>query len=412
MNTRNLALVLALATLVSSPLSSQWRPLNFARDTSYNMRLLGFPRPAWVLAGRDGRMLLVPEYFQGEVVAYDSMFKKLPWTLSVGRGPNGDVFYVTQWGWVGDSVWLLDPFYKQVAIVGAKGTLAKSISWPTWVRPFWSDRRKYPLFSSVLAWHAAYPDATLLVEPTQPRHLLDTPQYDPDQRMLVRIDGDGRILKTIARIPAMEGRFQLRSGTEKQWVTVPNFAKAIWKASTDGRRIAVVSPISSDSGAFRITAIDENGDTVFSRRYAVEAARIAKERIDTILAAQKEFGRYTAAQVRDTVRKLFPAFYSPIVSADVGLDNSIWVSVRRPSTKVEDAEYFVVDAKGEPQGVLTVPRPTRFVSLSLGKIWVIQQDRVKNTSLLIRFLPAGAKGARPFRSELSGASSLPARSPE
>jgi len=411
---RQIVAALAAASLVvgAEPASAQWKALKFDRDTSYNLRALGFQRPAQILVGRDGRMLVAPEYFNGEAQAFDSTFKKLPWNLKTARGPGGDVFYFTQWGWVGDSVWVLDPFYKQVAIIGSTGTLTTSIGWPSWVRPFWRDRRKYPLFSSVRTWHAAYPDATVLVEPSQPRRLLDTPGYDPDQNLLVRIDGDGRILKTVASMPAMDGRFQLRSGTERQWVTVPNYARSLWKVSADGRRIAVVSPIPADSGAFRITAIDENGDTVFSRRYAIEAARIAKARIDTIVNSQKAFGRYTVDQMRDTVRKLMPEFYSPLITVDVGLDYSVWVSVRRPSTKIEDAEYFVVYAKGEPKGVVTVPRPTKFVARSLDKLWVIQQDRVKNLTLLIRFLPAGAKAARPSRSVRAAASSPQERPPE
>ena len=411
MNSRSVVALIALATGArASPASGQWRALTFVRDTAFDLKALGFPRPAQILAGRDGRMLLAPEYFRGEVVAFDSAFRKLPWKVQLGRAPGGDVLIVTQWGWVGDSIWVLDPIYKQVAFVGSDGSVRKSIGWPSWVRPFWRDRRKYPLFAN-MTWHAAYADASLLVEPSQPRRLLDTPGHDPNQKLLVRIDGDGRILRTVARMPLMDGRFQLRSGTEKQWLTVPNYPKTAWSVSTDGLRVAVVSPMAADSGAFRVTLVDENGDTVFSRRYAVEAARIARARIDTIVAGQRAFGRYTVEQVRDTIRKLTPAFYSPVVSVSVGLDYSVWVSVRRPSTRVEDAEYFVVDAKGEPQGVVTVPRPTRFVARTLDKLWVMQQDRAKQTNLLLRFVRGGVRGARPSRSGRGVASSPPTRSP-
>ena len=400
-----------LSVASSSPAAAQWHALTFVRDTSFNLRSKGFTGNGLVLARRDGGMVLAPEHFRGELAAFDSAFQKLPWSVQLGRGPGGEVFYVTQWGWVGDSLWLLDPFYKQIAIVGSKGNVTKSIGWPSWVRPFWKDRRTYPLFAN-MTWHGAYPDASLLVEPAQPRHLLDTPGYDPDQKLLVRIDGDGRILKTVARKPAMDGRFQLRSGTEKQWVAVPNYAKTVWAVSTDARRVAVVSPIATDSGAFRIVVTDANGDTAFTRRYAVEAARIAPSRIDSIAARQQKFGRYTAAQVGDTVRKLTPAFYSPVISADVGLDYSVWVSVRRPSTRIEDAEYFVVDSLGEPQGVVTMLRQTRIVARSLDKYWVSQLDRGKQTNLLIRFVRAGATGARPSRSAQGAARSPSTKAPE
>ncbi|HEX7938053.1 MAG TPA: hypothetical protein VF483_03615 [Gemmatimonadaceae bacterium] len=405
MNTRTAAVAALLAVALARPVSAQWRPLHFVRDTSFKLRDLGVNRAGRVLPGRDGRMFITQQDFNAEVIEVDSAFHKLPWTFKVDRGPNGDVYYVRDWGWVGDSIWVLDPVFRQVAFIGTAGTLTKSISWPSWIRPAWSDRRKYPLFANVFMWLGAYPDGTLLVQPIQPRHLLDTPGYDPDQQLLVRIDGDGRILKTVARIPAMEGRFELRSGTERQWVNVPNYAKSLWRVSSDGRRIAVVSPIASDSGAFRVTALDENGDTVFTRRYAIQAERLSKAHVDSVLAMQQPFGRYAVEQVRDTVRKLLPAFYTPVASVDVGLDYSVWVAVRRPTTKIEDAEYFVVDAKGEPQGVVTVPRATKFASVALDKLWVIEQDRVKQSTLLIRFVPAGVRGARPSRSGRGGASS-------
>src|SRR5690349_18269226 len=177
---------------------------------------------------------------------------KQPFKMSLGRGRGSDVFYVTQWGLVGDSVWVLDPVYKQVVWVGMDGTVKKSVGWPSWVRPFWADRRKYPLFASIRYWYAAYPDGTILVWPGEPRRVLDTPGYDPNQDLIVRIDGDGRIVRTVARVPSMDGRFELRGGTEKMTVTVPNYPKVLSRVSSDGRRVAVVSPIATDSGAFRI----------------------------------------------------------------------------------------------------------------------------------------------------------------
>jgi hypothetical protein len=393
-----------LLAVHTRPLQAQWRALSFVRDTSYNLKALGFSRPSQLLAGRDGRMLVAPDFLNGDVAVFDSAFNKLPPAFKMGRGSNREVVYMTQWGWVGDSIWILDPFLKQVAFVGAAGNVTKSVGFPSWVRPFWRDRRKYPLFAN-MTWYAAYPDATLLVEPTQPRRLLDTPGYDPDQRMLVRIDGDGRIVRSVARMPRMDGRFQLRSGTERQWITVPNYPKSLWSVSNDGRRVAVVSPAPADSGAFTITSVNEDGDTLFSKRFVIPAARIARSRVDSLLAGQRAFGRYTLEQVRDTVRTLIPAFYSPVINAEVGLDYSVWVSVRRPTTRVEDAEYFVVNDKGEPQGVVTVLRSTKFVARSLDRMWVIQTDRVKQATVLVRFVRSDAKVVRPSRSARAVASS-------
>ncbi len=401
--------IVVVSVAVAPSAAAQVRALDFVRDTSFNLRALGISRFGQAIAGRDGRMLFAPEYWNGEVVLVDSSFKKQPWTFKFGR--RTEVAYFTQIGWVGDSVWVLDPAFRQIVYVGADGNVAKSIGFPSWVRPFWRDRRKYPLFANMM-WHAAYPDATLLAEPVAPRHLLDTPGYDAGQKMLVRIDGDGRIVRLVARMPRMDGKLQLRSGTERQSIIVPGYAKSLWSVSNDGNRIAIVSPVTSDSGVFHVTTVDQNGDTVFSRRYAVEANRNNRTRIDSVLGVQKAFGRYTAAMVQDTVRKLMPTFFSPVSGIDVGVDYSVWVTIRRPSTKTEDGEWFVVDSAGEPRGIVTLPRTSKFVSRSLDRVWLQQVDRVKNTAFVIRYRPRGAIATRPTRSARAGASSPPARPQE
>jgi hypothetical protein len=412
MNSR--IIVAALALLASAvPASAQWRAVALTRDTSLDLKKAGFPRTSQVLINRDGRILIATEYFGGEIASFDSALKKLPWKVQTGRKPEGgmsDVVYVNQWGFVGDSVWLLDPYYKHIAYIGTDGSVAKSIGFPSWVRPFWKDRRKYPLFAN-MAWQAAYPDATLLVEPSLPRRILDTPGYDADQRMLVRVDGDGRVVKLVARMPAMDGRVTLRSGTERTTVNVPNFPKAYWKVSTDGRRVAVVTPIASDSGAFRVDVMDENGDTVFTKRYAVDAARMPATRVDSLVAPQKGFGRYSVEQVRDTVRKLIPAFYTPLVGVDIGLDYSVWVSVRRPTTKIEHTDVLVLDPKGEPVGITTVLRNAKIMGRSLDRLWIQELDRGKNTNLLVLY-SVGPKAARPSRSVRAAASSQTGKQPE
>jgi hypothetical protein len=402
---RRIAAALAFSLVAGAPsVDAQTRVLNFVRDTSYNMRVHGLQRFTNVLVGRDGRMLFTPEYWNGEVVLFDSLFKKQAFTFKIGR--RTDIAYFTQIGWVGDSVWVLDPLYKQVVYVGSNGEMAKSIGFPSWVRPFWKDRRQYPLFAR-MTWYAAYPDGTLLTEPAQPRHLLDTPGYDPTQRMLVRIDGDGRIVKLIARMPQMDGRFQLRSGTEKKAFTVSGYAKSHWAVSSDGLRVAVVTPVASDSGAFQVTTINDNGDTLFSRRYVVEANRFNAKRRDSLVAGFPAFGRYSEEQVRDTIKKLMPEFFSPVTGVDVGVDYSVWVTIRRPTTKVDEGEWFVVDATGEPRGIVTLARNTKFVSRSLDRIWTQQVDRAKNTAFVIRYLPKDATATRPSRSVRAGASSQP-----
>lgn len=392
----------------AASLGAQTKRLTYVRDTSFNFSAQGFRRLVMVLVAKDGRMIVAPEFFSGTAVAFDSTGKKLPWALPLRRGDNSEVWGVSRWGWVGDSVWVVDPGFRQIAMIGRDGKVAKSIGFPSWVRPFWRDRRKYPLFSQ-MQWQAMYDDGTLLVEPSKSRRLLDTPEYDRSQKVLVRVDRDGRILRTVARAPEMEGRMQLRSGTERRWVSVPNFPRTFWQTSADGERIAVVTPLPRDSGAFRVTMLSDQGDTVFSKRYVVDAARVSKAATDGFLATVQPFGRYTAQQIRDTIVKQMAAFHSPIVALHVGVDHSTWIWIRRPTSDPQQAEWFVIDAKGEPVGVTVFPRAFKMTAASLDRVWTVESDRVKQTSTIVRLRRADARAARPTRSARASASSSPAR---
>ena len=399
----------ALAALCAVPAGAQARRLTYVRDTSLDLVRQGQGgRTVMALIRRDGYMIVAPEYFFGEATAFDSNGKKQAWHLPLGRGPDTEVGLVTAWGWAGDSLWVADNGFQQLALIGGDGKVSRSIGFPSWVRPSWGDRRLYPLFSR-MAWHSMYGDGTLLVEPYQVRRLFDTPGYDPDQKLLVRIDRDGKILRTVARAPAMEGQLLLRSGTERKTWNVPNYPRSYWKTSTDGERVALVAPMPGDSGAFRVTLVSGQGDTLFSRRYAIDAARVSKAVTDSFLTTVKAFGRYSAQQVRDTISKLIPPFRSPVAAVLVGVDHSVWVSIRRPKSEPQEAEWMVIDEKGEVVGTTLLPRGLKMTAVSVDHLWSVEPDRVKQTSTIVRYRRADAKGVRPTRSPSSSGSSSLAR---
>jgi len=401
--------VLVLATLTAPRSGAQGRRLTYVRDTSLDIVRQGQGgRAVTALVRRDGYIVVAPEYFFGEAIAFDSTGKRQAWHVRFGGGGDAEVGFVTAWGWAGDSLWIADNGYRQLALIGGDGKVARSIGFPSWVRPSWSDRRLYPLFSR-MNWFAMYGDGTLLVEPYQVRRLFDTPGYDPDQKLLVRIDRDGRILRTVARAPAMEGQLLLRSGTERKTWNVPNYPRSYWKTSTDGERVALVAPIPSDSGAFRVTMVSGQGDTLFARRYSIDAARVSKAAIDSFLTTVKAFGRYSAQQVRDTITKLIPPFRSPVAAVLVGVDHSVWVAIRRPKSAPQQAEWMVMDERGSVVGTTLLPRGLRMTAVSVDHLWSLEPDRVKQTSTIVRYRRAGPTGALPARSASSSGSSSPAR---
>jgi hypothetical protein len=340
------------------------------------------------------------------VVVFDSVGAKTVWPLEISSR-NADIGWVYGSGWVGDTLWIADRNFDQLALIDSTGKLIKSIEYPSWVRPFWRDRRKYPLFRA-LEWHAVYRDSTALVMPSSPRAIFDTPEYDRSKAYLLRVDMDGKVLKTVAMLPAGPLGLLLRDGTEKTSIMNPFMAKTAWHVSENGERIAIVAPLktASDSGAFMVTALDANGDTVFARRYTVPTTRTPPDAIEKYLAGIKPFGRHTAEWIRDTLRKQIPVFESRVPTVRVGMDNSIWVWLR---TDRPEKRALIIDATGNAVGTVSFPPSMSIFAMTKDRAWTSHRDGPSRTNApvkLMRMRLTPATTARPSRSA-SASTSLP-----
>jgi hypothetical protein len=391
---------------------SQPPAFRFVPELSIDLSRLNVRRGGGLLSvSPSGRMLFLPELYRSEFRPFDSTGAELGWTLMVGRATDSEIGFVQRVGWIpGDTLWVADQAYDHVVLVDPGGRVFRSLERPSWVRPRWSDRRRYPLFSGFIL-EAVYPGGELLVRPTRPRHLFDTPLFDRDHLYLLRTDRDGRILRTVMKVPALDGRIELRDGTERRMQRVDYFPRTFWKVSSDGQRVAVVTPALRDSGSFTVTMLDAMGDTVFSRPYRARAVRIPPARRDSILARIQGFGRHSAQAVRDTVRALMPDFESPVVLVAVGIDHSVWVWLRQPGNSMQEWTTLMISPTGQVVGTAVLPRSFRAAEVSMHNVWAITREGSGNALQLRRFRrePLPATAARPARIARSAASSPPAQ---
>ena len=348
-------------------------------------------RYSQVLVDRSGRFFVATGQWDGELIGFDSTGKALGWRVPVGRRSNRDIGWIDSWGFAGDSVWIYDRMYDQLVILGDSGKIERSIERPTWLRPGWGDRRKYPLFSG-LEWVASYGDGTVLVRPGRRRAIFDAPEYDRSALHLLRATDDGRILRTIAKLPAhateLPSNFSmpvvLRDGVERKSFQVPFVARTAYRVSHDGQRIAIAEASKTDSGVVRVIMLNAEGDTLFARQYTSEATRLTKEQVEQRLSGVTPFGKYSADWIKDTLRKNIPAFDSRLMQVQIGLDHSTWIWFRQG---VPGARALVLDARGNPVGWATFPPGARLTALSLDRIWAIETDpksRIRDAAVLVR----------------------------
>jgi len=406
-----------LLLLFASSAGAQLRELKYEPELVIDLKADGVIMAGPLTVNHRGRMVIQTEPYTGKLIAIDSLGNKQPWDIAIGgnrrQREEADIGYRGKSGWVGDSLWIGDDMFGQVVLIDGNGKIVKSIERPSWIRPFWRDRHKYPVFRR-MGWEALYPDGTMLVEPSNPRALFDTPGFDRSKTYLMRVNADGKILRVITQVPAFDTRLRLVDGTRRKAFGHPFLTRNVWKVSADGERIAIAEPLktANDSGAFLVTMLNADGDTVFTRRYVVETTRNSPEAIATALAGIESFGRHSAEWIRDTVRKDIPVFASRVIGIDVGIDHSVWVRLRSP---VPETRLFVIDARGNPVGTVAFPPSWRPGGYSLDRIWTTERigpSRNFKSSSVIRLKRATTTAARPARNASTSASPARSKQPE
>lgn len=336
----------------------------------------------------DGRILVFPKNFVGDIRFFDSLGKTLPVKTPIGDR-DGDIGWWERSGWMGSTFWIGDMRFRQVALLDQHARVAKTIPNPSWVHPHWADRRKYPLFAS-LSVLAVYPDSTMLVRPQKPRTLLDTPGFNKQQTHLLRIDKDGAIVKDVAAFDDELNRLVLQGISRSEHVmTIPFFGQKFWQVSSDGKRIVFVTPgrTVADSGTFRVTALNENGDTVFTRTFASPAVRVNKKSVDSVLAAVKSFGDNSAEQIRAKLSKQIPEFQSFVTGLHAGIDHSTWIILRPLSDTAKARTALVLDERGEPIANVVMPELVQPSIVDRAHLWGVDRSKQSVVRLRVQSAP-------------------------
>lgn len=319
-------------------------------------------RGASLLVGADGRMISVP-LWGGDMVAFDSTGKQLPYKQTIGGPTDPEIRYAERFGWVGKTMWVWDPTSSQIALVDPQLKVTKSLEIPTWIRPTWADRRKYPVFGRMGAL-AVYPDGSWLVTPSSPKSLVDTPDYDKTKAYMVRIAESGSIQRTIARVPWRPDAPRGVPADGGKKTSPRNFA--FWLASSDGSRILIGVPSMTPGDSNHvITVISEKGDTIYSRA-------------------------------------MF--FADPVAAARIGRDGSVWLQLRG---RTGDRTWLGLDPSGRERGTITFENNTFIHDADGSRLWTT--EKVGNTQLLVRFKITNAPPPRtPAPSKASGRPRPPA----
>jgi len=347
----------ASAVFAAARAEAQAKPpqLKATVDLKIDSALANPIRQAIILPGPAGEIVVSPQENQGTMRWFDASGRALPFKVPVGYGRDNDIRWVTRLGWSGTALVVVDPSFRQVALLDKSGKLTKSLEYPSMIRPAWSDRHKFPLFSRYDVF-GLYANGDLLVRPAEPKELMSTKEYDSTFSYFMRTNENGSIQRVLGRVPRNEGVLERRSGNSRWIYRVPFFPRTMWDIAADGSKIAIVSQSlkGPDSASYRVIILGEKGDTVLSKKFPTTLIAIPKKSVDSAVARVSGSLRdHPLEELRGLVAKEIPPVYPPIEGLILGADQTIWLQLHSMSA---DRQWLALDPAGNSIGVVSVPR--------------------------------------------------------
>jgi hypothetical protein len=273
-----------------------------------------------------------------------------------GNGPGEFAAARNIGGTIADSLWVYDANRAAVIVVGPQRALVREqriVVDTTAATPT-------PILANVVARYSNG-DLLLHLAPAAQRVM---PRAPATRDRLVRITSDFRIVRVVASLPvdpwAVHG------------VTPPFSPVPLYSVARNGSRIAIVTTTieRENTGTFRITVINNQGDTVYSRSYPVTLTRIPSSVLDqrrpTLAGLQAIYGSDNGRLAFGAMR--VPPVYPPVREAHIGNDGSVWLNMR---TAADSWNWMLVDPAGVVVGSAEI---AGFLGGDMGSVWTRGAD--------------------------------------
>lgn len=309
-----------------------------------------------VFPGPRGGLIVYSQW--ATVTAFDSTGRRMWGHTPKERRELGEV---SAFGWRGTEMWVSDASYEQIAMLDQYGNVTKSLEFPSWIRPTFSNRKTFPVFESMRVF-ALHNDGSLLVHPRSPVSTGAATVYDQTMTHILRVNGDGVIQQTIAKFPT-----NIISGKDARGdFTFANpVNQSLFRVSPDGMRTVVVGvdTASSRTDTVVVRAMNDRGDTVYTRKFAYPAAGLTDAQVDSI--ARHQWGNNADFRTRRV--KVMPRRAPAVIALALDVDKSLWLTLRgdgRSNTVIG------IDAAGNYIGKFPVRSGRAVKAANMGRVWI------------------------------------------
>jgi len=306
-----------------------------------------------------------------------------------GSGP-GEFQFISRVGWLGDTLWVVDPAQQRISFFGPDLAFVRSIQTPV-ARPAPADSARLPDFPFVLPI-GVYPDGDLLATVMTAAGQVHS-SFDASTTPLARVSPDGIVRRLVARIPPNPGSIRVENETGIFTMQTPFFASPHFDGAPDASRIGFVTTDvdGSNAGTFHVWVIGSEGDTLVSRRFPFTGVPIPGSVADSVKELRASRAQIPAMQ--RAIRELeLPPVYAPVEGILMGRDHSIWIQLRA----VEDMRpWLVLDAQGAILDTIRLARNVRIRVADQQTVWATATDEVDVQSVVRYRLERGDPAPAP-----------------
>ena len=342
------------------------------RDLRIDAATADFGSAGPMLIGRNGEIVVVDD--KDNILRTFSAAGVAGIIGRVGEGP-GEFRNLTRTGWLGDSLWTLDPNLNRVSIFGPNHKFVRSFLMPSTIVSPKAPKDSAETVTEIYV-QAALSDGSLrAIAGFRPTH---RPSWavgvDSGATLMVRITPTGVLRNRVTVDPPnkCEVNFVTPGGTGG--FHIPFCAERV-STEWDGSQVVASADLEPATGAgarYRITVAGEDGTTQFSRVYPFVPVPVSAASRDSVVAARlKAFARYGQGFI-DAMPKILPAkTYPPVRRIVLGRDGTVWVEER-----IAASGHFwrILDAKGVVLGTVSLPADVSLARADAHTLWGYETD--------------------------------------
>ena len=373
------ALSLVLAVLGAGRADAQSRvpDLPVVRDLVIDASANDLSPVSWIAAARNGT-IAIGQAQDHLVRFFDEKGKSLGVLGRDGEGP-GEFRRIDRGGWIADTLWVTDRSQPRFTLISPDLKLLRTVPMATGMRTSERDSNQSVQVISSLGLYANGDQLKMGIIPA-----LDDPQLPSWARTkantgsriaLGRVSSAGILLRPVAYTPFDQCGMDMSALAKL-------CQRPLAEIGPNSDRVATATAATSgtDMGTFRVVVIDQVGDTIFARRFPFKPEQIDAHLRDSLTALAAAGPRPT--QIRGLAsERPAPKIYPPLIHLVIGRDGTTWVEMR---TTTAGRPYLVLDPKGNPIGMVTLPPNTTIGAASRNTIWATQRD-ADDVESVVRF---------------------------